>query len=335
MNKSHGPLSFGNLLQDFFCEYLMNQRNLSPRTVASYRDAFRLLLNFVKERKRKSPAKIQMADLDTACIVAFLRHLEHDRRNGARSRNARLMAIRCFLKYAATREPTCLAVVQRVLAIPGKRFDRPLLGFLSETEIQAILETPDSSTFSGARDRVLLAVLYNTGARVSEIASLRVSDVDLGPGASLRLHGKGRKERAVPLWKSTARLVRQWIQRIGGNPDAALLPNAANGAMTRSGIAKRLAKAVRSAQGSVPSLRGRRISPHTIRHTTAMHLLQSGVDITVIAIWLGHSNTTTTHHYVEADLLMKQKALGKLQQPRARLGRYKPSDALMSFLQSL
>ena len=335
MNKSHSPLNFGSLLQDFFCQYLMNQRNLSPRTVASYRDAFRLLLNFVKERKRKSPAKIQMADLDPACIVAFLSHLEHDRHNGVRSRNARLMAIRCFLKYAATCEPTCLAVVQRVLAIPSKRFDRPALGFLSQAEIQAVLEAPDSGTFSGARDRVLLALMYNTGARVSEIASLRVSDVDLGPGASLRLHGKGRKERSVPLWKSTARLLRQWVQRIGGNPDAVLLPNAANGCMTRSGIAKRLAKAVRSAQGSVPSLRGRRISPHTIRHTTAMHLLQSGVDITVIAIWLGHSSTTTTHHYVEADLLMKQKALGKLQQPRARLVRYKPSDALMSFLQSL
>jgi site-specific recombinase XerD len=335
MNKSHSPLNFGSLLQDFFCQYLMNQRNLSPRTVASYRDAFRLLLNFVKARKRKSPAKIQMADLDPACIVAFLSHLEHDRHNGARTRNARLMAIRCFLKYAATCEPTCLAVVQRVLAIPSKRFDRPALGFLSQAEIQAVLEAPDSGTFSGARDRALLALLYNTGARVSEIASLRVSDVALGPGASLRLHGKGRKERAVPLWKNTARLLRQWIQRIGGNPDAALLPNAANGFMTRSGIAKRLAKAVRSAQRSVPTLRGRRISPHTIRHTTAMHLLQSGVDITVIAIWLGHSNTATTHHYVEADLLMKEKALGKLQQPRARLVRYKPSDALMSFLNSL
>lgn len=335
MNKSHSPLSFGNLLQDFFCQYLMNQRNLSPRTVASYRDAFRLLLNFVKERKRKSPAKIQMADLDAACIVAFLRHLEHDRRNGARSRNARLMAIRCFLKYAATREPTCLAVVQRVLAIPGKRFDRPALGFLSQAEIQAVLEAPDSGSFSGARDRVLLALMYNTGARVSEIASLRVSDVGLGPGASLRLHGKGRKERSVPLWKSTARLLRQWIQRIGSNPDAALLPNIANACMTRSGIAKRFAKAVRSAQRSTPSLRGRKISPHTIRHTTAMHLLQSGVDVTVIAIWLGHSNTATTHQYVEADLIMKQKALGKLQQPRARLVRYQPSDALMRFLQSL
>ena len=335
MNRSHSPLSFGNLLQDFFCQYLMNQRNMSPRTVASYRDAFRLLLNFMKERKRKSPAKIQLAELDATSIVAFLSHLEHDRHNGIRSRNARLMAIRCFLKYAATREPTCLAHVQRVLAIPSKRFERPALGFLSESEIQAILEAPDLGTFSGARDRVLLAVLYNTGARVSEIASLRVSDADLGPGASLRLHGKGRKERSVPLWKSTARLLRQWIQRIGGSPDAALLPNAANGGMTRSGIAKRLDKAVHTAQASVPSLRGRRISPHTIRHTTAMHLLQSGVDITVISIWLGHSSTTTTHHYVEADLFMKQKALAKLQQPRARLVRYKPSDALMSFLQKL
>ncbi len=335
MSKSHSPLSFGNLLQDFFCQYLMNQRNVSPRTVASYRDGFRLLMNFVNKRKRKSPAEIQMADLDATCIVAFLRHLEHDRRNGIRSRNARLMAIRSFLKYAATREPTCLAIVQRVLAIPSKRFERPVLGFLSQTEIQAILEAPDSDTFSGARDRVLLALLYNTGARVSEIASLRVSDVALGPGASLRLHGKGRKERSVPLWKSTARLLRQWIKRIGSNPDAALLPNAANGYMTRSGIAKRVAEAVHIARDSTPSLRGRRISPHTIRHTTAMHLLQSGVDITVIAIWLGHSGTATTHHYVEADLLMKQKALGKLQEPRARLVRYKPSDALMNFLQSL
>ena len=334
MSKST-PLSFSGLLQDFFCQYLMNQRNLSPQTVAAYRDTFRLLLAFLQVRRKKSPVDMQMADLDAPCILGFLEHLERDRHNAIRSRNARLVAIRCFLQYAAAREPSYLPIIQRVLAIPRKRFNRPLLGFLSREEVQALLEAPDAATFSGHRDRMLLTLLYNTGARVSEVAGLRIADLKLGRSPSIQLHGKGRKERCVPLWKNTQQQLRQWLKRIGDRPDSPLLPNAAGTFMTRSGIAKRLAKAVGAAACKVPTLRGRRISPHSLRHTTAMHLLQAGVDITVIALWLGHASPATTHEYVEADLTMKQRALGKLQEPATRRVSYKPSDALLRFLEGL
>jgi integrase/recombinase XerD len=329
------PLSFSSLLQDFFCQYMMNQRNLSPQTVAAYRDTFRLLLAFLQARRKKSPVDVQMADLDAPSILGFLEHLEHDRHNVIRSRNARLAAIRCFLKYAAAREPAYLPTIQRTLAIPRKRFNRPLLGFLTRQEVQAVLEAPDPVTFSGQRDRMLLTILYNTGARVSELAGLRIADLKLGRSPSVQLHGKGRKERCVPLWKNTERQLRQWLKRIGDGPDSPLLPNAAGAFMTRSGIAKRLAKAVRAAACKIPALRGRRISPHTLRHATAMHLLQAGVDITVIALWLGHASPATTHEYVEADLTMKQKALGQLQPPKSRRVCYKPSDALLRFLEGL
>ena len=335
MSRSAAPLSFSNLLQDFFCQYLMNQRNLSPQTVAAYRDTFRLLLAFLQIRRKKSPADVQMADLDAPCILAFLDHLERDRGNAIRSRNARLAAIRSFFNYVAGREPACLPITQRVLAIPRKRFDRPVLSFLSAQEVQAILEAPDPGTFSGQRDRTLLALLYNTGARVSELAGLRVADLTLGASASLQLHGKGRKQRCVPLWPSTARQLRRWLKRTTVQPDSPLLPNAAGAFMTRSGIAKRLARAVRSAARKTPGLQGRRVSPHTFRRTTAMHLLQAGIDITVIALWLGHASPATTHEYVEADLTMKERALSKLQGPRTRRTCYKPADALLRFLEGL
>jgi site-specific recombinase XerD len=335
MIRSSTPLSFSGLLQDFFCQYLMNQRNLSPQTVAAYRDTFRLLLAFLQVHRKKSAADFQMVDLDAPSILAFLDHLEHDRHNAIRSRNARLAAIRCFFNYAVAREPTCLPMVQRILAIPCKRFDRPLVGFLSAQEVQTILEAPDPNTFSGQRDRVLLALLYNTGARVSEVAGLKVADLTLAASSSLQLHGKGRKQRCVPLWPSTARQLRGWLKCITASPDAPLLPNAAGTFMTRSGIAKRLACASASAARKMPALQGRRISPHTFRHTTAMHLLQAGVDVNMIALWLGHASPTTTHEYVEADLKMKEQALGKLQQPRSRRVCYRPSDSLLRFLEGL
>lgn len=335
MSKYATSLGFSALLQDFFCEYLVNQRNVSPQTVAAYRDTFRLLLTFLQTRRKKPPVEVQMADLDAPCILAFLDYLEQERHNTVCSRNARLAAIRCFLRYAVARDPSYLPAVQRVLAIPRKRFDRPLLNFLSRQEVQAILEAPDANTFSGRRDRILLSLLYNTGARVSELVALRVADVTPGPSASLHLRGKGRKERCVPLWKSTSRHLRLWLKQIPKIPDSPLLPNAAGRCMTRSGIAKRLARAVSAAGDKVPPLRGRRISPHTFRHATALHLLQAGVEITVIALWLGHASPTTTHQYVEADLAMKQKALGKLHDPRGRRERYRASDALLRFLDGL
>jgi integrase/recombinase XerD len=335
MNQPSCAPPFPVLLQDFFCRSLMNQRNVSPRTLSAYRDAFRLLLQYIEGRYGKQPASLTLADLDAPCILAFLDHLQKERGNSERSRNARLAAIRAFLKYAAARDPASLSIVQRVLAIPMKRFDRPLLGYLSRHEVQAILDAPDPSTFSGQRDRVLFRVLYNTGARVSEAAGLRVADVSLEGAASVRIQGKGRKERSVPLWKSTARQIRQWIRCSGSAPESPLLPSASGRPMSRSGIEHRLKKAVRAACQNLPSLAGRRISPHTLRHTTAMHLLQSGVDITVIALWLGHESTATTHMYIEADLALKEKALNLLDEPTAAKRRYKPSDKLLQFLEGL
>jgi integrase/recombinase XerD len=327
--------SFPSLVQDFFCQRLIGQRNVTAGTVAAYRDAFRLLLRYTESRLQRSPVAVTLADLDAPLILAFLDHLEEERGNCARSRNLRLVAIRSFLRYAAHRDPTVLPIVERVLAIPMKRFDRPLLGFLSISEMQAILEAPDRSTWSGLRDHVLLATLYNTGARVSEIVALRVADFDQSAAASVRIFGKGRKERVTPLWRSTAKLLENWLDRVSREPEAPLFPNRHGRPLSRSGVEQRLRAAVAIAGKRCPTLQGRSISPHTVRHTTAMHLLQSGVDISVIALWLGHESPATTHRYIEADLAMKERALESLQEPSARPFRFQAGDKLLSFLNSL
>jgi integrase/recombinase XerD len=328
--------SFVQLVQEFFCGHLVNQRNASPWTVASYRDTFRLLLNFLNMESGKKPSHIEMRDVTPSAVVAFLKHLETKRHNSIRTRNNRFAALRAFLRYASGRDPASLSTIQQVLAIPLKRFDRPQMGFLSREEIQVILDMPDSSTWSGRRDRIMFATLYNTGARVSELASAKVADLSLDhTSASLRLHGKGRKERTVPLWKETRRALRVWLRDISADATAPLFPNISGKFMTRSGVEYRLHSLVMSAQKRCPSLKTRRISPHTFRHTTAMHLLQSGVDITVIALWLGHESPVTTHMYVEADLTMKERALAKVQEPGTRPVRYRASDKLLKFLDTL
>lgn len=337
MRVSHPPTAFSALLQSFFCQRLIAQRNASPRTVASYRDTFRLLLRFLKLHINKSPAQILLADLDAPVILRFLDHLEQERANSVRSRNNRLAAIRSFLRYVSFQDPTCLPMVQRVLAIPMKRFERPMLDSLSREEMQAIINAPDSSTWSGHRDRVMFATLYNTGARVSEIIKIRADNFRLNHGSSLTIDGKGRKQRSIPLWKSTAAQIAKWLKRIDNNktPEVPLFPNRSGKPLTRSGVEHRLRLAIEEAIRHCPSLQSKRISPHTLRHTTAMHLLQSGVDITVIALWLGHESPSTTHLYVEADLAMKERALKKLQDPSIRSPRYKPNDDLLAFLESL
>jgi len=239
------------------------------------------------------------------------------------------------MRYASLRDPTTLPVAQRVLAIPSKRFDRPVLSFLSRDEIQALLDAPDKSTWSGQRDAVLFAVLYNTGARVSEIIALPVSDVLLDRNCAVHLHGKGRKERVVPLWKTTAAQLRCWFKRIDRSAQAPVFPNRKGSAMSRSGVEQRLRIALRVASKRCPSLTGRRVGPHTLRHTTAMHLLQSGVDITVIALWLGHEDPATTHLYIETDLAMKEAALRRLTPPATNPLRFKASDKLLAFLDTL
>jgi site-specific recombinase XerD len=326
---------FAALVQEFFCQRLVQQQNASARTVASYRDTFRLLLGYLERVRKRPPAALTLADLDAPVTAAFLDHLEKQRGNAIRTRNVRLAAIRSFLKFAASRDPASLPVVQRVLAIPMKRFARPALSYLSRDEVRAVLEAPDASTWSGRRDRVLFALLYNTGARVSEAIALRRLDVALDSSRSVQLTGKGRKQRVVPLWKDTARQLRDWMARLDPAPGALLFANRGGGPLSRSGVAKRLREAVEAAAGHCPTLAGRRVSPHALRHTTAMHLLQSGVDLTVIALWLGHESTETTHQYVEANLAMKDEALAKLEEIPTAHVRYRASDELLSFLEGL
>lgn len=326
---------FAQLLQDFFLRRLVGQRGASARTIESYCDAFRLLLGYAQDRLGKPPTKISIEDLDAPLVLDFLDHLETVRGNSIRTRNARLAAIHSFMRYAAQRDPTILPVATRVLAIPAKRYDQPILGYLTREQVTAILAAPDRATRSGHRDAVMLAVAYNTGARVSELTGLRVRDVLLERNTALLLHGKGRKERAIPLWPATATDLRDWLASLDGTPEAPVFPNRSGVPMTRSGVRDRLARAVATATVTCPSLAHQHVSPHTIRHTTAMHLLQAGTDIAVIALWLGHSSPTVTHHYLEADLEAKEAILHRLEQPAAPTGRFRPDDQLLAFLNGL
>lgn len=327
--------SFPSLVQSFFTEYLVAQRAMSPRTVACYRDGLVLFLGFASRQLGKAPNDMQLTDIDPDLILAFLGHLEQQRHNCVRSRNLRLTALRAFLKFAGRRDVLSLHTIERALSVPMKRFERPMLDFLTHDEMLAVLAQPGYS-WTSQRDHLLLALLYNTGARVSEIIGVRVADVILDKAACVHLHGKGRKQRAVPLWKTTVSEIRQWLRR---NPtlqsQSALLPNRKGHPMTRSNVEKRLDLAVARAVPQCRSLQNKQISPHTIRHTAAMHLLQSGVAFNIIALWLGHESPNTTHRYVEADLAMKEKALARLQEPSTRLRRYRPPDALLRFLQQL
>jgi len=326
--------SFPALLQEFF-QRLVSERGVSAHTIASYRDTFQLLLGYAQQRTGRTPSALTLEDLDAPLVLAFLDHLEQARGNSPRTRNLRLTAIRSFMRHASLRAPTALPVAHRVLAISPKRFDKPALGYLTREEVTALLDAPDPSNWTGQRDAVLLAMLYNTGARVSELAALRIADLLLDRQLAVQLHGKGRKQRIVPLWKSTAKQLRAWLPRIDKAPNAPVFPNRAGKPITRSGIEHRLSLAVRAASKRCPSLTARPISPHTMRHTTAMHLLQSGVDITVIALWLGHEDTATTHIYLEADLAMKEAALKRLHEPALKPLTYKAPDRLLAFLEAL
>lgn len=330
------PITFAALVQQFFTEYLVNQRALSPRTIASYRDAMLLFLDFAQHRLGKMPTALNLSDITSELILAFLDHLEQDRQNSVRSRNLRLTALRAFLKFSARRDVSSFFVIEQALSVPMKRFERPMLGYMSREEMLAVIGEP-GDTWTSQRDHLLLVMLYNTGARVSEIIGVKVNDVVLGESACVHLRGKGRKQRSTPLWKSTVQEIGVWLRR---NPmlgaDAALLPNRDGFAMTRCNVTQRLNLAITRAAQTHHSLTKRSISPHTIRHTTAMHLLQSGVAFSVIALWLGHESMITTHRYVEADLAMKEKALARLQEPETQVCRYHPADdALMQFLQTI
>ena len=330
------PPSFATLVQAFFVEYLAQQRALSPRTIAAYRDALVLFLEFAQSQLGKAPVAMTLGEITPELITAFLDHLEQQRHNCVRSRNARLAALRSFLKFAGRRDVASLQVVERALGIPVKRFERPMFSYLSPEEMLAVMDAPPA-TWVGQRDHLLFQLLYNTGARVSEITQIKVGDVVLEEHAAcVHLHGKGRKQRSVPLWRSTVKTLRAWI-KLNPTLDAGspLLPNRNGNTMTRANASLRLAAAVATATKVYPELANRSISPHTIRHTTAMHLLQAGVDISVIALWLGHENPVTTHQYVEADLAMKERALAKLHEPDTSRQRYRAPDSLIDFLKTL
>jgi len=327
--------SLGPLLQSFFAQHLLSYRRSSPQTVAAYRDTFRLFLAFLRKRHGREPSRLCVEDVDTATVLAFLDHLETERNNSIRSRNARLAAIRSFFRFVAFREPEHVALATQILAIPVKRADRRLVGYLTREEIEALLAAPDRASWAGRRDHALLLTLYNTGARVSEVAALRRSQFSPGASAFVVLHGKGRKERSVPLWPKTARALTAWFSELGGAADGPAFPNAQGAPLTRDGVRYILDAAFAIAAENQPSLRGKNISPHVLRHTTAMHLLQAGVDCSVIALWLGHESLQTTHVYVEADLVTKEKALAKLAPPPVTVRRFKPDDALLGFLATL
>lgn len=325
----------GPAVQRYFCQYLIGQRNLSPHTISAYRDTFKLLIQFLEKRYRKKADELSILDLSAPRILAFLDDLERRRGNSARSRNARLAAIRSFIRYAASVEPLLLPNSQRLLAIPKKRFEDRDVGYLSRQQIQSLLDAPDASTKTGLRDQALLMLMYNTGARVSEITALRIADLHLDDGGTVHIRGKGRKQRSVPLWRQTIRLLRRWLKEIDNSPDKPLLPNARGNMMTRAGVAQRLRHAVGLAVQRDSTLHKRRVSPHIIRHTTAMHLLQSGVDLSVIAMWLGHESIQTTHQYLRADLETKKKALAVVKSPKLSRSRRTSSKPLMQFLEGL
>jgi site-specific recombinase XerD len=293
-------IGFPELVQDFFLRRLITQRGASIRTVEAYRDAFELLLGYAQTHAGKQPNTIRLADLDAPLVLDFLDYLEAVRGNSVRTRNARLAAIHSFMRYAALRDPASLPVATRVLAIPAKRFDRPVLGYLTREQVTAILAAPNRATWSGRRDAALLATAYNTGARVSELTGLRARDILLERDTAVHLHGKGRKERAIPLWKNTASQLRGWLDELHPEASAPVFPNRQGQPLTRSGVRDRLERAVAEAAKQCPSLRGQKITPHTLRHSTAIHLLQSGTDLAVIALWLGHENPATTHQYLNS-----------------------------------
>ncbi|MGA2107947.1 MAG: tyrosine-type recombinase/integrase [Syntrophorhabdales bacterium] len=326
---------FPSLLQAFFTDRLMRQRQASPHTIASYRDTFRLLLSFAEQRLNKAPSALHLEDLDTPFIGAFLDHLEKERGNSARSRNVRLAALHSFFRYVALHEPSMSALAQRVLAIPQKRYHRTQIQFLTRPEIEALIAAPDQKTWAGRRDRTLLLVAVQTGLRVSELTGLRCEHVVLGTGAHLQCTGKGRKDRCTPLRREAAAALRAWLAERKGQSTDHLFPNAKGRALSTDGVAYILAKHVATAQQHCPSLEKKRVTPHVLRHTVAMELLQNGVDRSVIALWLGHESMETTQVYLHADMALKEKALAKAAPLGIKIRRYRPDDKLLAFLKEL
>jgi site-specific recombinase XerD len=322
-------------LQLFFTERLARQRKASPRTVISYRNTFRLLLHFLHDRTGKAPSSLDWQDLSAEAIMAFLDHLETDRHNSARSRNARLAALRSLFRYAALRHPEHAQLIQQVLAIPQKRFTRTPVAFLSPAEVDALLAAPDTSRWEGRRDRALMTLAVQTGLRLSELIGLDCGDVQLGAGPYVRCLGKGRKQRCTPLTTSTAALLRTWLRERGNLRDEPLFPTRTGRRLSDDAVEHRVAVHKTRATQQCPSLATKKLTPHVLRHTTAMSLLHAGVDIAVIALWLGHADIRSTQAYLHADMTIKERALARTTPPSVRVGRYQPTDSLLAFLENL
>lgn len=327
--------SFAPLLQSFFTNRLMQQRQASPHTIASYRDSFRLLLQFAQKRTGVAPQKLSLEQIDAPLIAAFLEDMQTKRGIGASSRNLRLTAIRSFFRYASFEMPTHGAQIQRVLAIPNKRCTRAQIGFLTREETDAILGAPDLSTRSGRRDHALILLAVQTGLRLSEFTALCRRGIHLGTGAHVRVVGKGRKERSTPLTKATSDVLRAWLREIEGGDDAIVFPSARGTRLSADGVQYLLAKHVTQASQTCNSLGRKHVTAHVLRHTTAMELLHAGVERSVIALWLGHESIETTQIYLDANLEMKQAALDKVEPQPGRIGRFQPDDRLLAFLNGL
>jgi len=328
-------LSLSVLIQRFFTDRLYNQMEASPHTIASYRDTFRLLLSFAREQTGKSPTALGVDDLNVELIGLFLDQIETVRKNSARSRNTRLAAIRSFFRFVALHEPAYLHHCQRILGMPSKRYVRRSVEFLNAEEMQALLTAPDRSTWVGRRDHALLTLALQTGLRVSELVKLKCRDVILETGAHVRCEGKGRKQRATPLRRETVGVMSKWLKERRGQDDDALFPSLRGDPMSRDALEHLVKRHVKTAAHCCSSLVGKRVSPHVLRHSTAMDLLHHGIDQTVIALWLGHESVETTQAYIHADMKLKEKALAKMSSLSVKTERYKPDDQLLHFLENL
>lgn len=322
-------------LQAFFTDRLRQQRHASDETVRAYRDTWKLLLVFAAARTGKQPSSLDIDDIDSDLIATFLNHLEHDRHNSVRTRNARLSAIHSLFGFAAPRHPEHAATISRVLAMPSKRFERALVTYLTTEEVDAMLAAPDPTTRTGRRDRALILLMAQTGLRISEVIGLRCNDIHLGAGAHLACHGKGRKDRITPLTKSTINALRDWMAESSSKRTDPIFPTRTGKPLSRDAIEHRLTHHQRTAAAACPSLNTKRVTAHVLRHTAAMRLLEAGVDTTVIALWLGHEQVDTTAIYLHAHLDIKEKALARTTPPNIKTGRYHPTETLLAFLEGL
>jgi site-specific recombinase XerD len=328
-------MTLSALVQKFFTDKLYSQMEASPHTIASYRDTFRLLLKFAGEKTGKVPTKLSIEDLDVKMIGVFLDDIENARKNSARSRNTRLAAIRSFFRFVAIHEPAYMFHCQKILSMPGKRYVRRNVEFLNVQEMQALLNAPDCSTWIGRRDHAILTIALQTGLRASELVNLQCCDLVLETGAHVRCEGKGRKHRATPLRRETVTVMKNWLKERRGSVHEPLFPTMRGDKMSRDALEHLVKRHIKAASKSCPSLIGKRVSPHVLRHSTAMDLLHHGIDQAVIALWLGHESIETTQVYIHADLELKENALAKMSNPSIKPRRYKPDDELLSFLENL